>query len=73
MLWLFPDEAEGMRNFAAASRYGNLARAWRLGLDRDGNGLLSRGEFFLACRSVNYYGHPRAGLLVNNLLSNHTQ
>merc|ERR1719460_998667 len=37
-------------------RYGNLFRAWKLGLDKDGNGRLSMFEFCDAARAHGYQG-----------------
>jgi Ca2+-binding EF-hand superfamily protein len=41
-------------------QYGNLLRAWRNGLDADGNGRLSYGEFCTAGRQHGYAGDLRA-------------
>jgi len=38
------------------SRYGNYVRGWRLLLDRDGSGRVSRGEFLAACRRLRFAG-----------------
>jgi hypothetical protein len=63
------DEAERMRlkDLGASTtdgflwllrrRFGNVPRAWRLHLDKDGNGKLSQGEFFIAARGLAYNGN----------------
>jgi Ca2+-binding EF-hand superfamily protein len=38
-------------------RFGHVPRAWRCHLDADGNGRLSRNEFFQAARATNYVGN----------------
>eukprot|EP00746_Dinoflagellata_sp_MGD_P112022 gnl/MRDRNA2_/MRDRNA2_48898_c0_seq1.p1 gnl/MRDRNA2_/MRDRNA2_48898_c0~~gnl/MRDRNA2_/MRDRNA2_48898_c0_seq1.p1 ORF type:complete len:1345 (+),score=318.81 gnl/MRDRNA2_/MRDRNA2_48898_c0_seq1:55-4089(+) len=38
-------------------KYGSVIRAWRRVLDADGNGSLSRSEFFLNVRSVGFKGN----------------
>ncbi|CAD7964066.1 unnamed protein product [Amoebophrya sp. A25] len=38
-------------------RYGSLLRAWRQGLDTDGNGRLSYNEFIMAARTFGYTGN----------------
>ena len=38
-------------------KFGNIPRAWRLGLDNDGNGRLSRNEFYQAARNMTYHGN----------------
>lgn len=38
------------------SRYGNYTRAWRMLLDRDGSGRVSRAEFLAACRRLRFAG-----------------
>lgn len=39
-----------------AQKYGNIYRAWKLALDPDGNGRVSKMEFFAAARKVGYHG-----------------
>merc|ERR1719421_1244635 len=41
-------------------RYGNIVRAWRLGLDIDGNGRLSQNEFYVAVRDMCYNGNVQS-------------
>merc|ERR1719424_1795094 len=38
-------------------KFGNVPRAWRSALDLDGNGRLSRNEFFGAARALGYSGN----------------
>eukprot|EP00391_Amoebophrya_sp_Ameob2_P011326 CAMPEP_0178982828 /NCGR_PEP_ID=MMETSP0795-20121207/714_1 /TAXON_ID=88552 /ORGANISM="Amoebophrya sp., Strain Ameob2" /LENGTH=1810 /DNA_ID=CAMNT_0020673519 /DNA_START=87 /DNA_END=5520 /DNA_ORIENTATION=+ len=38
-------------------RYGSLLRAWRQGLDTDGNGRLSYNEFIMSARTLGYTGN----------------
>ncbi len=38
-------------------RYGSVARGWRKGLDKDGNGRLSYNEFASAARAIGYAGN----------------
>jgi hypothetical protein len=38
------------------TKFGNVPRAWRFHLDRDGSGKLSRNEFFIAARDLSYKG-----------------
>ena len=38
-------------------KHGHLVRAWRRVLDLDGNGRLSRNEFFIAARDCGYQGN----------------
>jgi len=40
-------------------KYGNLYRAWKLGLDPDGNGRVGQTEFFEAARRVGYKGSAK--------------
>jgi hypothetical protein len=40
-------------------KYGNLVRAFRLGLDIDGNGVLTYNEFAVACRAFGFEGSLR--------------
>merc|ERR1719487_3204013 len=41
-------------------RYGNLVRAWRLGLDRDGSGKLTFLEFCKSARELGFGGNVKA-------------
>jgi Ca2+-binding EF-hand superfamily protein len=45
---------------ALIHRFGNLARAWRDGLDVSGDGKLSYTEFTQACRNIGYVGSIKA-------------
>merc|ERR1719171_2931568 len=45
---------------ALTRKYGNLLRAWRKGLDLDGNGKLSFVEFCAAAKNHAYHGNIRA-------------
>merc|ERR1719399_2318827 len=59
-------EAEGKKKLGARDlegfkkslihRFGNIARAWRDGLDTSGDNKLSFTEFTLACRNIGYMG-----------------
>ncbi|CAD7946585.1 unnamed protein product [Amoebophrya sp. A120] len=40
-------------------RHGSMARAWRFGLDSDGNGRLSFNEFMQAARTLGYAGNMK--------------
>ena len=50
---------EGFKQ-ALVHRFGNLARAWRDGLDVSGDGKLSYTEFTQACRNIGYIGSIKA-------------
>merc|ERR1719478_157376 len=54
--------ARTLSGFKAAlcRRVGNLARAWRDGLDVSGDGKLSYTEFTQACRNIGYVGSIKA-------------
>merc|ERR1719230_2325137 len=39
------------------TRFGNLVRAWRKGLDTSGDGKLSFTEFCNSCRAIGYTGN----------------
>merc|ERR1719159_1952142 len=47
---------EGFRRLLI-TRYGTVYRAWRLALDRSGDGKLSFVEFTSACRAVGFSGN----------------
>ena len=53
------DEFKG----ALRRKYGNLLRAWKLGLDSDGSGKLSFVEFCQSARSEGFAGNLKSPLL----------
>lgn len=53
--------AQGVEGFLKMlkQRYGSVAAAWRVGLDRDGNGKVSFGELLQSCRELGFSGNVR--------------
>eukprot|EP00930_Biecheleria_cincta_P057802 TRINITY_DN4367_c0_g1_i1.p1 TRINITY_DN4367_c0_g1~~TRINITY_DN4367_c0_g1_i1.p1 ORF type:complete len:1457 (+),score=324.91 TRINITY_DN4367_c0_g1_i1:89-4372(+) len=53
--------AQGVEGFVKMlkQRYGSVAAAWRIGLDRDANGKVSFGELLQSCRELGFTGNVR--------------
>eukprot|EP00931_Biecheleriopsis_adriatica_P114679 TRINITY_DN90598_c0_g1_i1.p1 TRINITY_DN90598_c0_g1~~TRINITY_DN90598_c0_g1_i1.p1 ORF type:complete len:1547 (+),score=371.71 TRINITY_DN90598_c0_g1_i1:74-4642(+) len=51
--------AQGPQGFrqVLANKFGSVATAWRTGLDSDGNGKISLGEFLMCCQKMNFTGN----------------